>query len=270
MTHAIYYPPADRSQWYGNGNATVSPTKLLWHSTETPGGWPDYASGTMAPNLTYDPWRHLWRQHFPLNGTARALRNGPGYSTNRVGVCQVEVSCYCDPARFGSGRGVDRIDAQAYDDMGRFAEFMRAEWGIPFSTLPQKPYPSSYGNNGIRLSPAAFQGYSGHCAHMHAPFNDHGDCGAMNVVRIVQQGGGDDMPSAEEVAAAVWAQPVKNRQGESWREDGFLLNASEAAADTINYKVPVDGGTADLWSLIVDTRARVIALQERLDKEAGA
>lgn len=206
MTGALYYPPADRTtQWYGPGNATVAPTKLLWHSTETPGGWPAYSGGASAPNLTYEPWQHLWRQHFPLNGTARALRNGTGYSTNRQGVCQVEVSCYCDPVRWGTGRGVNSLDQQAYDDMGAFAAFMHAEWGVPLSTgVTYLPYPDSYGANGVRLSRAQFTAYAGHLAHMHAPDNTHGDAGVMDVPRILAAAQGDDMALTEQDVQLIW------------------------------------------------------------------
>lgn len=201
MTGAALYPLADSaSQWYGPGNAIVSPNKLLWHTTETAGGWPDYAGGTQAPNLTYDPWKHAWRQHFGLNGTARALANAGDFHTNRAGVCQVEVSAYCDPARFSTGFGVDRLDDQAYEAMAAFAQFMLEQWGIPpVSSLGWKPYPASYGAaNGVRLSTSAFTTYTGHLAHMHAPGNDHGDAGGINITRILTgpahlPTGGDDV-----------------------------------------------------------------------------
>lgn len=212
MTGALYYPPADRSQWYGSGNATVSPSKILWHTTETPGGWPAYAGGTMAPNLTYDPWRHLWRQHFPLNASSRALKNGASYQTNRMGVCQVEISCYCDPARMGPYH-VSRLDQQAYDDMGAFAEFMRREWGVPLSLgVAWKPYPASYGaSNGVRLSRSQFAAYRGHLAHQNAPDNLHGDGGALDGHRILAAAGGTtpeppkppEEPMADYIAAAT-------------------------------------------------------------------
>jgi len=199
MTDALYFPPADHvSQWFGSGNATVAPIKVLWHSTETAGGWPGYNGGASAPNLTYEPWQHRWRQHFPLNGTARALRNGTGYQTNRQGVCQVEVSCYCDPARFDTGKGINRLDAQAYDDMGAFAAFMHTEWGVPlFTGVAFLPYPQSYGNNGVRLSRAQFTAYYGHLDHMHAPDNQHGDAGTMDVPRLLAAAQGDNMTSEE-------------------------------------------------------------------------
>lgn len=185
---ALHYPPADRTtQWFGSGNATVAPNKVLWHSTETAGGWPGYGGGASAPNLTYEPWQHRWRQHFPLNGTARALRNGVGYSTNRQGVCQIEVSCYCDPVRFPTGKGIDHLDSHAYDDMAAFAQFMHAEWGVPLQTsVTFRPYPQSYGANGVRLSRAQFTAYRGHLDHMHAPDNTHGDAGTMDVARIAR------------------------------------------------------------------------------------
>src|SRR5207247_10543779 len=194
---ATAYPPADTSsQWYGAGNATVAPTAVLWHTTETAGGWPGYAGGAEAPNLTYDPWLRAWRQHFPLNGTARALANAGDFQTNRAGVCQVELSCYCDPARFSTGFGVDRLDEQAYADLGAFASFMTAGWGIPLATtVSWLPYPASYGANGVRLDPAGFTAYAGHLGHQHAPGNDHGDPGQLDVARIV---GAEPSPAPEE------------------------------------------------------------------------
>lgn len=187
MARATIYPPADHSsQWYGAGNATISPHSILWHTTETAGGWPGYSGGGDAPNLTYDPWAHKWRQHFPLNGTARALLNDGGYQTNRAGVCQIEISCYCDPSKAGTGKTIATLDEQAYADMYAFSKFMQDEWGIPLAcSVVFKPYPSSYGNNGVRLSQSAFSNYAGHCGHQHAPGNDHGDPGNLDVSRII-------------------------------------------------------------------------------------
>lgn len=254
MTGAIYYPPADRhTQWYGLGNATVAPTKVLWHSTETAGGWPGYAGGTMAPNLTYEPWWHLWRQHFPLNGTARALANakdGSGYQTNRKGVVQVEVSCYCDPARFGSGKGVPNLDEQAYDDMGRFAEFMRAEWGVPLHVgVASKPYPSSYGDNGVRLSGPAFAGYRGHCCHLHAPYNSHGDAGVMDLHRITTVTQGDDMFTDND--RKVFQAGIGDAQ--------FKANAAYATSSAV---------LAELRQFVAETTARLDAIEAAAKDDA--
>lgn len=193
MTSAIYYPKANREiQWYGAGNAIIAPNKQLWHTTEGT-GWPDYAGGTMAPNLTYHPWIHTWRQHFQLNGSARALANGTdGWQTNRKAVCQVEIIGYCDPAKFGTGKGIDSLDQQAYDDLGAFSEFMHAEWGVPMTmTVAAKPYPASWGANGVRLSRDAFVAYRGHLEHQHAPNNNHGDAGALDVHRFLAMGDAD-------------------------------------------------------------------------------
>jgi len=259
MSGALFYPPADRiSQWFGDGNATVAPTKLLWHSTETAGGWPGYAGGASAPNLTYEPWQHRWRQHFPLNGTSRALRNGRDaagntvYSTNRQGVCQVEVSCYCDPARFDTGKGINRLDQQAYDDMGAFAAFMHTEWGVPlFTGVAFLPYPDSYGANGVRLTRTQFTAYRGHLDHMHAPDNDHGDAGTMDVPRLLAAAQGDDMPLTTDEIEAV----AKRTMEYVWSTQSVgraTYNAAVAAAAPVDVPALAAALAVELAPLLPD------------------
>jgi hypothetical protein len=190
MTGSLYYPPADRTvQWFGSGNATVTPTKILWHSTETAGGWPGYSAGATAPNLTYDPWLHQWRQHFPLNGTSRALANGTNYSTNRQGTVQVEISCTngWSAVAVAKGRAVWNLDDRAIGDLAAFSKFMNVEWGVPLSTSVDWP---SYPGVPARLSPAAFTAYRGHVGHMHTPYQDHGDPGGLAVARILAAANG--------------------------------------------------------------------------------
>ena len=192
MTRAIYYPPADRtSQWFGSGNSTMPGiTKLLWHTTETAGGWPGYGGGGSAPTLTYEPWQHKWRQHFPLNGSARALRDPSGtvVRENRDNIVQVEISCYCDPGLYNRyGHAVTDLDDQAYQDLADFSKFMRDQWGVPLTRrdLSFPPYPESL-SNGLRMSGPQFDAYTGHLGHMHASGNTHGDPGNLDVDRILR------------------------------------------------------------------------------------
>lgn len=194
MSGALFYPPADRSsQWFGGElPGTVMPMtrpKLLLHTTETAGGWPAYSGGSTGPTLTYDPWVRKWRQHFRVSQSARALRDPESTPVreNRADVVQVEISCYCDPARFSTGRGIDKLSAEAYDDLGRFVAFLHLEWNLPFVAVPKwPPYPASYGiSNGVRMTSAEYETFSGILGHMHAPGQDHGDPGTLDVPRIL-------------------------------------------------------------------------------------
>lgn len=196
--YATHYPPADQTtQWFGNGNATVSPTKIGWHTTESGRSWPGYSNGDSAPNLTYHPWDHLWRQHFPLNGTARAFKNNTnGFQNNRAGIVQVEIICYCDQKYSRQyGYAVEDLDAQAFSDLHEFSEFMEAEWGVPLtSTGLQWPpwFDSSKASPQVPkfASDSAFTNYRGHCGHVHILGNDHADPGGLDVDRVMSGSGG--------------------------------------------------------------------------------
>jgi hypothetical protein len=192
MTKAIYYPPANRTaQWFGDdyAGALIEPNKGLWHTTET-GGWPAYGGGASAPQLTYDPRKRQWRQHFPLNRSGRALRNDGIHRTNREHVVQVEIVCSSDRA-FANKHGyphVTELSSAALDDLAEFEAFMHREWGVPLVNAPEwLPYPQSYGNTRVRMTWSEFVRFHGWCGHEHAPGNSHGDPGALPVETILSR-----------------------------------------------------------------------------------
>ena len=193
--NARYYPPADRTiQWHGNGAVTMPRIdKLVLHTTETAGGWPGYRDGTISPTLTYEPWRHQWRQHLPINGSARALVDSDGTPVreNRDNVVQVEISCYCDPKYLDRGRFVTELDDRALDDLGAFARWLHEEWGLPLVLAPRwLPYPASYGNSPARMSGTEYDAFKGILGHQHVSGNLHGDPGALKVRAILQRARG--------------------------------------------------------------------------------
>ena len=189
MVKQRFYPPADRSQWFGNGSFTM-PTidKLVLHTTETAGGWPGYQGGAITPTLTYEPWRHAWRQHLPINGSARALRDpaATAVKENRDNVVQVEISCYCDPKHANGGHYVTDLDRRALHDLGDLAAWLHTEWGLPLRLAARwLPYPSSYGRSAARMSGAEYAEFRGILGHQHVSGNDHGDPGALDVRAIL-------------------------------------------------------------------------------------
>lgn len=214
MAKSRYYPKANRTaQWFGNGNYTMSTvSKLLWHTTETAGGWPGYGGGANAPTLTYDPWKHQWRQHFPLNGSARALSD-PGSTAvqeNRDSIVQVEISCYCDPnyaKRYGYG--VNDLDSEALDDLADFVVFLHKEWDLPLRNAPKwLPYPQSYGNSSVRMTSSEFDSFTGIVGHQHASGNDHGDPGSLNVAEILKRAKNKVAPAVPKLFGDWWPFPL--------------------------------------------------------------
>lgn len=190
------YPPADRTtQWFGPGGITMPRIdKLVLHTTETAGGWPGYGGGAIAPTLTYEPWRHAWRQHLPIDGSARTLVDSRSTTVreNRDGVVQIEISCYCDPRYSSSGHFVTDLDDRALRDLGAVAGWLHEHWGLPLRLAPRwLPYPASAGGSRARMTGPEFDGFRGICGHQHVSGNDHGDPGALDVEAILRYAGGD-------------------------------------------------------------------------------
>jgi hypothetical protein len=200
------YAAADKSaQWFAGAypGKTMTPNCGCLHTTEGV-SWPGYGGGAQAPNYTAKPnfgARRLdWRAHFPDEMSARALVNKPGgVETNTANVVQVELIGTCDPKHRVSwgGRGVQFAgehyvfwpDAPewALRSLALFLVDQFKRHGTPVAAVPAwKPYPSSYGANGVRMSATAWRAFKGWCGHQHVPENDHGDPGAFPIASLLQ------------------------------------------------------------------------------------
>ncbi len=194
MSGAIYYPKADRkTQWFADtypGTEMSRISKLLLHSTET-ASWPSYDRGAVAPTLTYHPKLRQWRQHFPLNRSARALKDAAGtvVRENRGQVVQVEIIGTCDPARHKTSPSIPYMPELPVVVLGDLAEllvFLNREWSVPLHAAPVwLPYPESYGNTKARMSGETYDKFEGVLGHQHASGNDHGDPGKIDAGTIV-------------------------------------------------------------------------------------
>lgn len=226
MTGPTIYPPADHTtQWYNDakwGGITMPMHNVKWvqHTTETAGGWPTYdrggGPGEVCPTLTYEPWQHKWRQHLPINHSARALVNDGGNYTNRCDVVQTEISCYCDPNLAKThGHFVEDLDTQALDDLAAFAVWMHQQWGMAIDWHPDSiNWPRYNGQQPFTRTPwAQYETYSGILGHISVPGNVHLDPGSLDNVTIrnlVQQklGGQDKQmkwPLVDDAAVKAFA-----------------------------------------------------------------
>lgn len=211
MPGATIYPRADHEiQWFADdypGIVMPRIEKLLWHTTET-SNWPRYQDGASAPTLTYHPWLHRWRQHFPLNRSARALRDPQGTPVreNRDGVVQVEIICYCEP---GKRPHVTDLDDQALDDLAEFAAFLNREWGLPLQNAPiWLPYPQSGRKDSpARMTSQEYDLFRGILGHQHASGNTHGDPGALPVGVILARAQRLVKPAPPESDGGGWKAP---------------------------------------------------------------
>jgi len=187
--HATRYSLANATaQWFADDHPGVTFTsmeKCLWHSTET-SGWPGYGGGATAPNFTATPdqsaKRLVWRQHFPVNMSSRALLHSHTQPTNGDHVVQIELVGTCVPG--GPGLFWPTAPDWALAGIADFAAWLYQEWAVPLrSTVTWRAYGAS--DDWQRLSDSAYNGYSGHLGHEHAPQNDHRDPGALAMARAL-------------------------------------------------------------------------------------
>lgn len=215
------YPGASLDHWYQDDypGSAMEVNTVLWHSTEGR-SLPSYGGGASAPNLTAVPdfaaKRLRWYQHHDIDRSSRALVNAAGgVQTNTLNVVQVEIVGTCDPTTsttWGPMRPhlyMPNLPDWAVRDLAEFAKFMHTHHGVPLtSDVTFKPYPASYGaSNGVRMSPAKWNGFSGHCGHQHAPENLHGDPGAFPMRAILDRAKGD--PVTAEPVPGLNTEPVK-------------------------------------------------------------
>lgn len=160
-----------------SGTMLGGPPRAVWHTTEAPSGG-DYfdamhrvlTSKKAEPHILWDPLTDRMGQYFPLNRSARALRNHPEQSTNKTGaVCiQIEVVGYAS-----------KPFTSYWKPGPNFAALMRAirSWGIP-DAWPAGVM-STRGED-VSRSLATWRNEAGHYGHCHVPGNSHWDCGGID------------------------------------------------------------------------------------------
>lgn len=196
----LWFPEAKRDPFPSSGQHAGGPAKGVLHSTEGK----SYASarsvyaGSRVPpqvTVTYERGRFEAYQHMPAEQAGKALVNKPGgVQTNRDGAFQIEIVGTCDPKWRGVAGWLYLPEAPKpyLEGIARLMRWAERSLGIRrASPLPFRPYPSSYGSNGVRMSGAAWENFSSWCGHQHVPENSHGDPGAIDVAFLIgSQGGG--------------------------------------------------------------------------------
>lgn len=203
------YARADaQTQWYQDNypGATMNLTKdtmvVTLHSTEGY-DWPTYDGGAIAPNYTGKPpigtgllGKGHWRAHFPDEKSSRALQNlAGGVETNTLNDVQLELIGTCDPthAKTWNGRiaGVNYVfwpnaSRRQLLFVARILADFHIRHGLQLvAPRPFKPYPSSYGSNGVRMTFDQWRNAVGVVGHQHIPENVHGDPGNIDIATIL-------------------------------------------------------------------------------------
>lgn len=153
-----------------SGGFTGGPNKLLLHATITPAmALPAYSNQGTAPHVTlrWDGSRIIPNQHYFWDNFAKALANKPGgVETNRDSVRQVELAGYLND-RSGEFNILKAPDSY-WVQVGQFLKPIAADLRLPNTA------PADWTSSG-RMSLNEWDNFSGLCAHVHVPENDHWD-----------------------------------------------------------------------------------------------
>ncbi|MEU2854128.1 peptidoglycan-binding domain-containing protein [Streptomyces syringium] len=212
------YPLASTSQWFEDdypGSSMDVNTGII-HTTEGT-DWPDYDGGASAPTMTAKPdfsaKKLVYRQHFPVDKSARALVNkAGGVQTNTCNAFQVELIGTCDPDTHEEWEDAGyahifwpEAPEWALRDLARLFAWLADEHDIPLTTgVEFLPYPDSYGSaSGQRMSFSEWNDYSGWAGHQHVPENDHGDPGSFPIAKVLAYAKGTTPPSGTTTSSSI-------------------------------------------------------------------
>lgn len=205
-------------QWFQDTfpGEPIDPNTVVVHTTEGT-SWPGYDDGASAPHYTARPdfarKRLRWRQHFPDEASARALRNEDGgVETNTLNCVQVELVGTCDPKHATKWQGTDRragVDYIYWPDapdwalreLARFLADMHRRHGVKLEAPRFRAYPDSFGlDNGVRFTFRQWRGFFGVCGHQHVPENTHGDPGNLDMPKVLRMAQSIVAPKPEQPA----------------------------------------------------------------------
>ena len=155
------------------------PARVVWHTTEAPSGGKFFdvmravlTEKKAEPHILWDPLTDRLGQFFPLDRSARALKNdtASGTSTNRTGQACIQIEVV----------GYAATPFTRYWQPGpNFRSLMAAirAWGIPDEWPGGR---MSAAGEGVSRDLTTWKTRGGHYGHCHVPGNSHWDCGAID------------------------------------------------------------------------------------------
>jgi hypothetical protein len=242
---AIRVPHGSNLPWV----ETTNPKGVL-HTTESVGrasynGWtiPPHAEVLPTPGKGVEV-----HQFIPFTRASFALRHTQPQPTNTDYAMQFELVGTCDPSGpRGAYYWPHADDIVLIDLYRKVIHPLSVGFGIPEHALTFRPYPVSYGANGVRLNNAQWDVYTGWLGHEHAPQQDHGDPGAFPWDRMMRLAGTQPKPPTPHTAADIRG-PVR------YGDTGAYVKAIQHRLDQqLGVKVAVDG---------VFGRATLIAVED--------
>lgn len=194
------YPPRAIAHITWDRNATAAkPADLVSYETLVNyfGRNPDGMA--VAPHLLWDPFTGRITQFVPADSRSKSVADGAGGTrTNRAGRYVVQIEALFFPYCRVNGKTYPRLIDTPCLGWAALNAWTRS-LGIPDSWPMGRP--ASFDAN---RSESVWESRGGWYGHSQVPENDHQDPGSWPAFTTQE----DDMPTAQEIAAAVWARPM--------------------------------------------------------------
>jgi hypothetical protein len=193
------------------------------------------------PHVLYDPATDRLGQYFPLDRSARALRNdaATGRRTNGHGVVNIQIEVCAMPDGFTND----------WKPGPNWLALLRAirSWGIP--DLWPAGRLARHGSDNVDRSWDSYAkaGWFGHC---NVPGNDHWDPGPIDQQALFAA-------PASSVQKEWWEMPIPKEDLDRITEDVWTHGGA-------------NGGKLSIWRTVVDTHAQVATLTEAVKALADA
>jgi hypothetical protein len=190
--------------------------KVCWHTTE--GGSIAGARSAYAPyppHLIYDARYRVGEQHIPITLAAYSAMDG----NDDDYMIQVELVGFAGETR-------NWPDWMLYNIATDVVLPLEEHFGVPRNIVWKQWLDDKDGvtiasaNSPLRLSWQELRDFSGHLAHQHLPSPDnHWDAGRLNIGRILEFAGGDNMALTDGDANKILMAPVRNALNVDGKEE---------------------------------------------------
>lgn len=234
----LWLPTAIKVPLPDAGRFLDGPYRIVLHSTEGnsyAGALAAYRSSGNSPHFTasFEGGKFQAWQHVPLDRAASALEHRTNtVQTNRQSAVQIEVVAFAAKPNWPQG---------LVDGVGGLLAWIAAQTGVKAVTPDWLPYPQSYGQTRVRMSPATWLAFNGVCGHEHVCNQSHGDPGAIPIAALLAHIAPPAPPTPKEApTVAVNSPPVALLTHPTWGDDSYIVICADGGVFNFG-KAPFEG-----------------------------
>ncbi len=203
----LWMPGAARHSLGNTGAMDGGPARAVWHITSNEHdwtfanelGWFTGGGADVASHLLWDPFTGEIAQFFPADSRSLSLQNAGSVRTNRTGKYCIQIEIVFTEGETVGGRTYATVRDTPCKGLSGIVAWLRS---LGIADGWPGGAPAAFARDTVSVD--TWMGSGGHYGHNQVPGNSHVDPGPMPSLFITTTPEEDDMPTAAEVAKAVW------------------------------------------------------------------